>query len=72
MPRRLGALVGFCLIALLMTLLAQVVWTGLLAVNLKVSPAIPWAVVVMAVLLWAAWRYLGGAWWPTGLPPPRP
>jgi membrane protease YdiL (CAAX protease family) len=62
--RRVGAVVGFCLIALLATLVAQVVWTGLLATNLKVSPQIPWAVVLMAVILWAIWRYFGGAWWP--------
>jgi membrane protease YdiL (CAAX protease family) len=64
MIRRVGAVVGFCLIALLATLVAQAVWTGLLATNLKVSPQIPWAVVLMAVILWAIWRYFGGAWWP--------
>jgi membrane protease YdiL (CAAX protease family) len=62
--RRVGAGVGFCLVALPGTLAAQVVWTGLLATNLKVSPGIPWAVVVMAAVLWVLWRYFGGAWWP--------
>jgi membrane protease YdiL (CAAX protease family) len=62
--RRVGADIGFSLVVLLATLVAQVIWTGILATNLKVSPAIPWAVVVMAVLLWATWRYFGGAWWP--------
>ena len=62
--RRVAAVVGFCLIALLATLLAQAVWTGLLIANLKLSPQIPWAVVLMGVILWAAWRYFGGAWWP--------
>jgi membrane protease YdiL (CAAX protease family) len=62
--RRVGAVVGFCVIALSATLVVQVVWTGLLATNLKVSPQIPWAVVSMAVILWAIWRYLGGAWGP--------
>jgi membrane protease YdiL (CAAX protease family) len=64
---RIGAVVGivaFCVVALVATLMAQVVWSGLLATNLKVSPAIPWAVPVMAVILWAIWRYFGGAWWP--------
>lgn len=64
MIRRVGSVVAFCLIALFATLVTQVVWTGLLATNLKVSPTIPWAVVSMAVILWAIWRYFGGAWWP--------
>ena len=62
--RRAGSLIGFCLVALLATLLAQRVWGGLLATNLKVSGAVPWSVVVMALLLWTIWRYFGGAWWP--------
>jgi membrane protease YdiL (CAAX protease family) len=66
-PRpRLLSTIGFCALALLATLIAQVVWTGLLAANLKASPSVPWSVVVMAVLLWAGWRYVGGAWWPSG------
>ena len=64
MGSRAGAVIGFSLVALVATLVAQVVWTALLATNLKVTPAIPWAVVVMAVILWAIWRYSGGAWWP--------
>ena len=62
--RRIGSLVGFCVLALLATLVAQLVWTGLLATNLKASPGIPWAVAVMAAFLWAIWQYAGGAWWP--------
>lgn len=65
-PRRAAALIAFCLAALVGTLLAQFVWTGLLSTNLRVSPAVPWSVVVMALLLWAIWRYSGGAWWPAG------
>jgi len=62
--RRVGSTAGFCLAALFGTLAAQVVWTGLLVTNLKASPAIPWAVIVMAAVLWGLWRYFGGAWWP--------
>jgi membrane protease YdiL (CAAX protease family) len=62
--RRVAVVVGFCLIALLATLVAQAVWTGLLVANLKVSPRLPWAVVLMALILWSTWRYVGGAWWP--------
>lgn len=57
-------MVGFCLVALLATLVAQAVWTGLLVANLKLSPQLPWAVALMALILWSAWKYLGGAWWP--------
>jgi membrane protease YdiL (CAAX protease family) len=61
---RLISLVAFCVVALAATLTVQVVWSGILTTNLKVSPAIPWSVAVMALLLWAIWRYFGGAWWP--------
>jgi membrane protease YdiL (CAAX protease family) len=40
------------------------VWAALATSNLTTSPAIPWAVPVMALILWAMWRYLGGKWWP--------
>jgi membrane protease YdiL (CAAX protease family) len=42
----------------------QGVWGTLLVTNLKTHPAIPWAVPVMAVVLWLMWKYLGGSWWP--------
>ncbi len=42
----------------------QGVWGALLVTNLKTHPAIPWAVPVMAVVLWLMWKYLGGSWWP--------
>lgn len=63
--RRVASVVLFCLVALLLTLGIQSVWTGLLSANLSLSPALPWSVVVMAVLLWAIWHYAGGAWWPS-------
>jgi len=55
---------GFCVVALLATLTAQGIWSALLSANLRISPSIPWSVPVVAVLLWAAWRYSGGAWRP--------
>jgi membrane protease YdiL (CAAX protease family) len=62
--RRIILAVGFGALALVVTAVAGGIWTALLSVNLTTSPAIPWAVAVMAVLLWLLWRYLGGAWWP--------
>jgi len=40
------------------------IWTVLLTSNLATSPALPWSVAVMALLLWVLWQYLGGRWWP--------
>ena len=50
--------------AILMTGLVSGVWGGLLLANLATSPAVPWAALVMALLLWALWSYLGGRWAP--------
>ncbi len=52
------------ILALLLTVFAQAIWSVLLITNLVTSPAIPWAVVVMALLLWLIWQYLNGKWWP--------
>ena len=54
----------FAVMAIVLTAVTGGVWTALLDVNLATSPAIPWSVAVMAVLLWLLWRYLGGAGWP--------
>jgi hypothetical protein len=40
------------------------VWSALIAANLATTAAIPWAVAVMAVVLWVIWQYLGGRWSP--------
>lgn len=42
------------------------VWSALVAVNLSVSPAIPWAVPAMSVVLVLMWVYLAGKGWPRG------
>ncbi len=54
----------FAAMAFVLTAVAGGVWTVLLSVNLATSPAIPWSVAAMALLLWLLWRYLGGAGWP--------
>ena len=36
------------------------VWGLLAAVNLRITPRVPWSVAVMALVLWAYWRYAGG------------
>jgi len=54
----------FAVMAIVLTAVTGGVWTAPLAVNLTTSPAIPWSVAVMALLLWLLWRYLSGAGWP--------
>jgi membrane protease YdiL (CAAX protease family) len=39
-------------------------WGPLLIANSLVLPSVPWAVPMEGFLLWAIWRYLGGAGWP--------
>jgi membrane protease YdiL (CAAX protease family) len=51
-------------LALVLTVFAGGIWSALLVANLSTSPTIPWAVVVMGLLLWLAWQYLGGRWGP--------
>ncbi len=48
-------------LALALTLFGGGIWAALLIANLATSPAIPWSVPAMALVLWAAWRYLGGS-----------
>jgi membrane protease YdiL (CAAX protease family) len=58
------SILGFGLLAFAITVLAGGIWSTLLVANLRSSPAIPWSVPVMAILLWLMWSYLGGKGWP--------
>ena len=69
---RIPAVVWSGLLAFGLTVLAGGVWTVLLISNVATSPAIPWAVVVMALLLWLThsvllrywrWAVAGGLGW---------
>lgn len=64
--KHIPAVIASGILALVLTAVVGGVWTGLLIANLTISPAVPWAVVVMALLLWLMWQYLGGRWWPRG------
>lgn len=57
-------LAGFGLLAFLITTLAGGIWSALLVANLRTSHSWPWSVPAMALLLWLAWNYLDGKWWP--------
>ncbi len=59
---RIPVLIGFGLLALVLTLLVGGIWSALLVANLAISPAIPWSVAAMAVLLLVLWMYLNGNW----------
>jgi membrane protease YdiL (CAAX protease family) len=62
--RRISAVVAAAVFPLVITAFAAGVWGALISLNLKTSPAIPWAVPAMALILWLLWQYLGGRWWP--------
>lgn len=57
--------------AVLMTMLVSGVWAALLLTNLAHAPAFPWASLIMALLLWALWSFLGGKWGPENSRAPR-
>ena len=58
------SIIGFGLLAFTITILAGGIWSALLVANLQSSPAVPWSVLVMALLLWLMWSYLAGKGWP--------
>ena len=58
------SIIGFGLLAFAITILAGGIWSALLVANLQSSPAVPWSVLVMALLLWLMWSYLAGKGWP--------
>jgi membrane protease YdiL (CAAX protease family) len=58
------SIIGFGLLAFAITVLAGGIWSALLVANLRSSPAVPWSVPVMTLLLWLMWSYLGGKGWP--------
>lgn len=64
LSRRFLSLAWSAILAFLILAFGQGVWGALLSSNLKTSKAIPWAVPVMALVLWLMWQYLGGKWWP--------
>jgi membrane protease YdiL (CAAX protease family) len=47
-------------LALLVTVVGGGIWTLLLLTNLATTPSLPWAVAIMALVLWAIWSYMGG------------
>lgn len=61
---RMRAVLWVALVTAVITIVGAGIWSALITTNLRVTPAIPWAVPVMAIVLWIIWQYLGGRWWP--------
>jgi len=64
MPTRFGRVLrafAFGALALALTLVGGGIWSALLVGNLATTPAIPWSVPAMALVLWVGWRYLAGS-----------
>lgn len=64
LSRRIVAVAWSAILGFLIIVFGAGVWAALVASNLGTSPAVPWAVPVMALVLWLMWRYLGGKYWP--------
>jgi membrane protease YdiL (CAAX protease family) len=62
--QRLFAPIFAGLIAFAITAIGQGLWGGLVILNMKTSPGLPWAAPTMLVLLVLLWRYLSGRGWP--------
>jgi membrane protease YdiL (CAAX protease family) len=61
---RVPLLVRALLAAVAVTGIATVVWGVLIHANLRFSPKLPWAAVIMAVFLIFYWKFLKGWGWP--------
>jgi membrane protease YdiL (CAAX protease family) len=55
---RIATLLWTGAVAMGVSMVAGGVWALLFTLNLKTTPAFPWAVVPMGILLWTAWRLL--------------
>jgi len=62
-PPSVRAAVGTGALAVLLTTVLGGIWSGLVIANLATTPALPWAAIAMAAILWVTWRYLDG-WGP--------
>jgi len=64
LPMKLLRVLWAAFLASLILAIGQGIWGALLLTNLKLNPAVPWAVPIMAVVLCLIWLYLGGKGWP--------
>ncbi|HEY6420041.1 MAG TPA: type II CAAX endopeptidase family protein [Candidatus Binataceae bacterium] len=64
LTRRVAKVIYAAILAVFIGLFGQGIWSALIVGNLRTTPGVPWAVVVMAPIIWTIWLYLGGSWWP--------
>lgn len=62
--KRIPVLIRAVLMGFAVLLVGVLPWSGLVAVNVKMSPSIPWAVPPMALYGWLLVKYLNGWGWP--------
>ncbi len=61
---RILAVIWSLIVTALISAIGAGIWSLLITTNLLSTPKIPWAVVVMAVILWVGWLWLNGRGWP--------
>lgn len=57
--------------AVVLTGIVSGMWAGLLTLNLRLSPSVPWSAPAMAVMLVVLWTFLRGGWGPRTSRPAR-
>jgi membrane protease YdiL (CAAX protease family) len=62
--RKIGWILSAGMLAFLIAIVPQGVWTALLIENLRYHPEFPWSVPIMVAALVGIWLWLGGKGWP--------
>jgi membrane protease YdiL (CAAX protease family) len=61
-PARVLTVARAAAFAFAIALVPQGVWSALIVLNVRTSPNVPWAVILMPLLLGTLWLYLDGRW----------
>lgn len=62
--RKPPSLILSALLLIVITLVPQGLWSALIALNLRLTPAVPWSVPLMIAVLYLLFLYLNGRWAP--------
>ena len=62
--RRLAVVLWSAVLAFLILIIGQSLWSVFLFLNFRHGARLPWSVPAMVVALWLIWQYLAGKWWP--------
>jgi len=62
---RLPVLVRAVIVGSAISTFGHIPASAFLFTNIKIWPAIPWALPFVVVYLWFFWQYLNGRWWPS-------